>query len=250
MFNKIVIVMVLLILNLNAKTITVAVAANVSYAIKDLVKEFNIQNPDTKVNVILGSSGKLTAQINHGAPYDLFMSANMKYPYNLYKNDYAITEPKIYAKGSLALFSSKNLDFSKGLVALLEDKDIRQIAIANPKTAPYGIASFEALKNAKVFDSVKSKFVYGESISQTISYAVSATDIGIIAKSSLFSSKMKQYKENINWKEIDSNLYTPTKQGIVLLKHAKDNKEAKAFYDFILNEKAQKIFKEYGYLIK
>ena len=250
MFNKIVIVMVLLILNLNAKTITVAVAANVSYAIKDLVKEFNIQNPDTKVNVILGSSGKLTAQINHGAPYDLFMSANMKYPYNLYKNDYAITEPKIYAKGSLALFSSKNLDFSKGLVALLEDKDIRQIAIANPKTAPYGIASFEALKNAKVFDSVKSKFVYGESISQTISYAVSATDIGIIAKSSLFSSKMKQYKENINWKEIDSNLYTPTKQGIVLLKHAKGNKEAKAFYDFILNEKAQNIFKEYGYLIK
>lgn len=250
MFNKIVIVMVLLILNLNAKIITVAVAANVSYAIKDLVKEFNIQNPDTKVNVILGSSGKLTAQINHGAPYDLFMSANMKYPYNLYKNDYAISEPKIYAKGSLALFSNKNLDFSKGLVALLEDKDIRQIAIANPKTAPYGIASFEALKNAKVFDSVKSKFVYGESISQTISYAVSATDIGIIAKSSLFSSKMKQYKENINWKEIDSNLYTPTKQGIVLLKHAKNNKEAKAFYDFILNEKAQNIFKEYGYLIK
>jgi len=250
MINKIMIVMVLLGLNLNAKTITVAVAANVSYAIEELIKEFNVKNPNTKVNVTLGSSGKLTAQITHGAPYDLFMAANMKYPQSLYDNTYAINKPVIYAKGSLAFFSSKSLDYSKDIKALLEDKNIKQIAIANPKTAPYGKASFEALKSAKVFDNIKSKFVFGESISQTISYAVTATDIGMIAKSSLYSSKMTQYKENINWKEVDAKLYTPINQGIVILKKAKDNKEALAFYDFILSEKAKTIFEKYGYLVK
>jgi molybdate transport system substrate-binding protein len=249
MINKIFIVTILLVLNLNAKEITIAVAANVTYAINDLIEEFNKKNPNTKVNVILGSSGKLTAQIRHGAPYDLFLSANMKYPNDLYKNNYASTIPKVYAKGSLAYFSSKKLDFTKSLNELLQDKDIKQIAIANPKTAPYGIASFEALKNAKVFDNVKSKFVYGESISQTIMYSVSATDIGIIAKSSLYSKNMSQYKQNINWKEIDSNLYTPIKQGIVILKNSKNINETKAFYNFIFTKEAKDIFLRYGYLI-
>ncbi len=249
MINKIVFVSILLILNLNAKDITIAVAANVSYAIDDLIAEFNIKNPNTKVNVTLGSSGKLSAQISHGAPYDLFLSANMKYPTDLYKNNYASTIPKVYAKGSLAYFTSKKLDFKKSLNDLLKDKNIKQIAIANPKTAPYGIASFEALKNAKVFDKVKSKFVYGESISQTIMYSVSATDIGIIAKSSLFSKNMSQYKENIHWKEIDTKLYTPIKQGIVILKNAKNINETKAFYNFIFTKEAKDIFVRYGYLI-
>jgi len=249
MINKVLIVSILLVLNLNAKEITVAVAANVSYAINDLVKEFNVKNPNTKVNITLGSSGKLSAQITHGAPYDLFLSANMKYPNDLYKNNYASTIPKVYAKGSLAYFSSKKLDFTKSLNELLEDENIKQIAIANPKTAPYGIASFEALKNAKVFDNVKSKFVYGESISQTIMYSVSATDIGIIAKSSLFSKNMSKYKENINWKEVDAKLYTPIKQGIVILKRTKNKEEAQAFYDFIFSKNAKDIFNNYGYLI-
>jgi molybdate transport system substrate-binding protein len=249
MINKIAFVLILLVLNLNANNITIAVAANVSYAINDLIKEFNVKNPNTKVNVILGSSGKLTAQIVHGAPYDLFLSANMKYPNNLYKNNYASTEAKVYAKGSLAYFSTKKLDFSKSIKKLLEDKNIKQIAIANPKTAPYGIASFEALKNAKVFENIKSKFVYGESISQTISYSVTATDIGIIAKASLFSDRMSQYKENINWKEINTKLYTPISQGIVILKNGKDNENVKSFYNFIFTKKAKEIFKRYGYLI-
>jgi molybdate transport system substrate-binding protein len=248
MINKIFIVLILLVLNINAKEITIALAANVSYAIKDLIKEFNIQNPNTKVNVIIGSSGKLTAQITHGAPYDLFLSANMKYPNDLYKNNYSNTIPKVYAKGSLAYFSTKSLDFSKTIKELLEDTNIKQIAIANPKTAPYGIASFEALKNAKVFENIKSKFIYGESISQTISYSVTATDIGIIAKSSLFSDKMSQYKEDINWKEVDSKLYTPIEQGIIILKNAKNKEEVKSFYNFIFTKKAQDIFKKYGYI--
>lgn len=232
--------------SLNASNIKVAVAANVSYAMDDLIKEFNNINPNTEVKIILGSSGKLTAQIFHGAPYDIFMSANMKYPDKLYKNKIAINKPVVYTQGSLALFSSKNIDFSQGIKFLTNDL-IKRIAVANPKTAPYGKAAFEAFNNAKILPDIKKKLIYAESISQTLSYTLTATDIGVVAKSSLFSKKMTKFKENINWCEIDSKLYTPINQGIVILK---DSKEVRAFYNFILlNKKAKQIFKKYGYLV-
>jgi molybdate transport system substrate-binding protein len=234
---------------LTASEITIAVAANVSYAIDELKAEFSKTNPDTKVQVTLGSSGKLTAQIKNGAPYGLFMSANMKYPQALYDDKIALTKPIVYAQGALAYLSVKKQDFSKG-ITLLEDDKIVKIAIANPKTAPYGKATAEALKNANIYDTVKSKFVYGESISQTISYAVMAADIGLIAKSSLYSPKMSQYAENVNWSPVDPSLYTPIQQGIVLLEYSEGNKAYRAFYDFILSDEAKKIFKKYGYSVE
>ena len=229
-----------------AQTINIAVAANVSYAINDLIKEFNKTNPNIKVNTTLGSSGKLTAQIKNGAPYDIFMSANMKYPNSLFKDKIALTRPIVYAKGSLAIFSSKKRDFSNN-IKIIENKNIKRIAVANPKTAPYGIATKEALVKAKLYEKVKNKFIYGESISQTVSYTINASDLGFIAKSALFSPKMKNYKKDINWIEVDSKLYTPINQGLVILKNSK---EAKAFYDFILSHNAKDIFTKFGYLIK
>lgn len=231
-----------------AGTIQIAVAANVSYAIDKLKKEFNILYPDTKVQVTLGSSGKLTAQIKNGAPYQLFMSANMKYPNALYSDKIAITNPLIYAQGSLAYLSNKKQDFSTGM-ELLKNNKIAKIAIANPKTAPYGKAAVEAMKNAGVYESIKSKYVFAESISQTVSYTVTATDIGFIAKSSLYSPKMSHFKEGTHWADVDSKLYTPINQGIVILKEGEKNAEVKAFYDFILSKKAQKIFRDFGYLL-
>lgn len=230
--------------SLNASSINVAVAANVSYAIDDLVKEFNKTHPNTKVKIILGSSGKLTAQISHGAPYDIFMSANMKYPNRLYENKIALTKPVVYAQGSLAMLSAKKQDFSKGL-ALLNSVKIKRIAIANPKTAPYGKATFEAFKNINILKKIKKKLIFAESISQAVSYTLTATDIGIIAKSSLFSPRMKRFKENIHWKEIDSTIYTPIKQGVVMLKKSA---EVKVFYNFLLSKEAKKIFTNYGYI--
>jgi len=249
MINKTILIILLLASSLFANKITIAVAANVSYAIDNLIKEFNKTNPNTKVKVTLGSSGKLTAQIKHGAPYDLFMSANMKYPNSLYKDSIAITKPLVYAQGSLAILSSKKRDFSQG-INLTKKKAIKRIAIANPKTAPYGITTLEALKNAKIYKDIKKKFIYGESISQTVSYTVRATDIGFIAKSLLYSPRMKKFKENINWISLDTKLYTPISQGIVILKRAQNSSEAKAFYDFILSQDAKKIFNSYGYIVQ
>lgn len=230
-----------------SSSINIAVASNVSYAINDLIKKFNITHPQTKINVILGSSGKLSAQIMNHAPFGLFMSANMKYPNTLYKNNLALLKPVIYAKGSLAIFSSKKEDFTKG-INLVKEAHITRIALANSKTAPYGKATKEALQNAKLYKEVKNKYVYAESISQTVSYSITATDLGFIAKSALFSPKMKAYKKGINWIDIDIKLYTPINQGIVILKNAKDKKEVQAFYDFILSKEAKEIFTSFGYL--
>lgn len=240
-------VLVLLQSILSADTITIAVAANVSYAMDDLKKAFAKTAPETEVRVILGGSGKLMVQISNGAPYGLFMSADMAYPEALYKAKIATTKPVVYAKGALAYLSVKPQDFSEGAKLLTSEK-IRRIAIANPKTAPYGLAAVEALKHAGVYEAVKSKFVYGESVSQTVSYAITAADIGIVAKSSLYSVHMAQYKEGTNWKAVYPKLYTPIKQGIVLLKTGEKNPSYRAFYDFMLSKPAQEILQRYGYL--
>jgi len=233
---------------LHAGKITIAVAANVSYAIEDLKKTFNLTNTETTVQVILGSSGKLTAQIMNGAPFDLLLSANMLYPNRLYEENMATMKPKVYAQGALAILSNKKRDY-RAKIFVLEDADIDKIAIGNPKTAPYGVAAKEALTNATIYDKVKHKLVYGESVSQTLGYVMTAADIGIVAKSSLYASQMSTYKEAIHWLDVDEKLYTPIDQGMVILKSAKGNAEVKAFYDFMLSSKAKAILKQYGYKV-
>lgn len=232
-----------------AGSITVAVAANVSYAINDLTEAFNTRYPDTKVKVTLGSSGKLTAQIKHGAPYDLFMAANMKYPKALYDEGVAVTKPVIYAQGGLAYLSSKKQDFTQGM-SLLSSQKIDKIALANPKTAPYGKAAVEAMQNGGILKGVEKKLVYAETISQTVSYAMTAADIGFIAKSSLYSPTMSHFKEGVHWADVDTTLYTPIDQGIVVLKEGKEKSEVLAFYDFIQSDEAKKIFRSFGYLVR
>jgi len=245
MFKRIIFILIFINVMLFGNTITVAVAANVTYAIPNLIKEFNKKYPDIEVKTILGSSGKLTAQIVKGANIDIFMSANMKYPNYLFSHKMAKTKPVVYAKGVLALLSPKKTNLSKGIYLLL-DKDIKAVATANPKTAPYGIAAKDAMQKSGIYKKIKHKFVYGESISQTLSYTMMAADIGLVAKSSLFSPKMAKYKKGTNWVDIDKTLYKPIKQGIVMLNQ---KSETKMFYEFILSDDAKKIFEEFGYML-
>lgn len=247
--KKALLVILVSLMTLSAGEIKIAVAANVSYAMEPLKKAFNVLHPETHIEVILGSSGKLTAQIKNGAPYELFLSANMKYPETLYNEGLAVTEPIVYAQGSLAYLSLKQKDFTQGM-EVLKDENITKIAIANPKTAPYGGAAKEALENAGLYETLKDKFVHGESISQTVTYAMTAADIGFIAKSSLFSPQMSHFKKGINWSEVDEKLYTPIDQGMVILKKGEGSAEVKAFYDFMLSQQAREILKNFGYKVK
>jgi len=231
-----------------AGEISVAVAANLSDVIEVFKAEFAKTNPNTKVNTVLGASGKFTTQIKAGAPFDLFLSADMTFPESLYAEKLAVTKPIVYASGALAMMSTRGLDLSKG-ISIITDAKVEKIALANPKTAPYGTASIEAFKNAGIYDKVEAKLVFGESISQAVQFATTAADVGFVHKSAFYSESMKKYKEGKEWVNVDTKLYTPIAQGIVLLKQAENNAEAKAFYDFVLSAKAKQIFKDYGYLV-
>ncbi len=245
---KFFLIFLLLLSSVYAGSVKVAVAANVNYAMADLKKEFERLHPATHLQITLGSSGKLTAQILHGAPYDIFLSADMAYPEAIYQKHLSSLKPVVYARGTLVCFSVKKRDFSKGL-ALLQTQKIKKIAIANPKTAPYGKATKEALQNAKLYETLQKKFVYGESIAQTVSYTLNAADIGFIAKSSLFSKQLSAYKKEEHWIDVENSLYSPINQGMVLLKRGEASGEVKLFYDFMLSEAAKKILQRYGYIL-
>ena len=225
-----------------ANDIKLAVSSNVAFAIKALIVEFN-KTHEIKVKIILGSSGKLTALIKNGAPYDLFLSANMKYPDALYKDKIALRKPMVYAKGKLALFSLKE----KNLTHISIINTVKTIALANPKTAPYGKAALEAITKAKLLKQNKKKFVYAENISQTLQYVFVAADIGFIAKSSLYAPTMKKYKQENLYLEVDQSLYSPILQGIALLNEKKSTLD---FYNFMFSKKAKKILEQYGYGIE
>lgn len=229
-----------------AAELQIAAAANTAYAFDEIKKEFAKTHPNDSLNVALGSSGKLVAQVKNGAPFEVFMAANMKFAKELYDSKFATTEPKIYARGKVAMFSVHGVDLSKGL-EVLKDEKIKTIVIANPKTAPYGTASVEAFKKAGIYEDIKDKIVEANSIGDALSQAIKAADVGFVAASSMYSPKMAEYKENENFVLLDTQLYTPIDQGMVILKNGEKSQLAKDFYDFILSDEGKAIFKKYGY---
>lgn len=228
-----------------AEVLTVAAAANLRFVLVELEKDYERKNK-TKINVILASSGKLCSQISNGAPFDVFMSANMKFPHSLVEENMTSGKPVVYALGSLILWTVKLQELNGGLNRLLES-DIDKIAIATDKNAPYGKAALEALKASNIYDKVKSKLVYGESVSQVNQYIVSeSVEVGITNKSVVIGKMEGQG----TWVEIDHELYAPIKQGFVITKYGEKHhlKESKSFHDYLFTESAQKIFAKYGYL--
>jgi len=231
-----------------AGEVRVATAANMGYALPRIIDAFRVHYPDVRIEMAVGGSGKLRTQIEHGAPYDLFLSANTAYPEALYAKGLGAKAPVVYARGELVLFSREGWNLSEGL-GLLAQSRVKKIAMANPETAPYGKAAKEALNHAGLYEKVASKIVYGESISQTVAHTVSAADVGFVASSSLYAPQMAQYREGKQWIVVDPSLYTPIDQGMVILSSAKANAEVKAWYDYMLSPEAGKILQQYGYTL-
>ena len=228
--------------------LTVAVAANVQFAMKDIKTAFE-KTSGYKIDVIIGSSGQLTAQIKQGAPFDVFISADMRYPEDLFKNKLAVDSPKVYAYGALVVWTmNKNIALKNDLSELTDSRVIK-IAVANPKTAPYGTAAIKSLKHFGLLKNVEGKLVYGESIASTNQFIISgAADIGFTAKSVVMSSAMKGKG---NWSEVEPSAYNPIRQGCVVLSYGKENHPAasKQFYDFLFSDKVREILKNYGYKV-
>jgi molybdate transport system substrate-binding protein len=200
------------------------------------------------VRLSLGSSGNFYAQIQNGAPFDIYFSADIAYPRKL--EEAGLTVPGSlypYAIGRMVLWAGKesHLELSKGL-EILREPTIKKIAIANPKHAPYGRAAVAAMEHAQVYDRIKDKLVLGENISQAAQFVESgAADVGIIALSLALAPPMQAAGRY--W-EIPADAHTPIEQGAVILKGVKNQEHAKAFLSFVLGVEGQATMKRYGFV--
>lgn len=223
----------------------IAVAANMQFAMKALTAAFG-QKTGIQTTLIISSSGKLTAQIKEGAPFDVFVSADMKYPSELEQSGLAAYPPKVYGYGKLVLWTMRS-DLEPSL-ELLTNPDIGHIAIANPQIAPYGEAALEVLNQFDLTKKVLEKLVYGESISQVNQFVITqAAELGFTALAAVLSPEMKGKGKYIL---IDENIYSPIQQGIVVIRRKEGQQEkAKQFYDFLLSESAKPILESFGYRV-
>lgn len=228
--------------------LSVAVAANVQFAMKELGAQFE-KETGIEVETILGSSGKLAAQIRQGAPYDLFISADRKYPAYLYEEGKAAEPPKTYAYGTLVLWTLRDLDISRGM-DLLSDPAVHKIGLPNPQTAPYGEQALRVLEYFGLADSLRSKLVFGESIAQANQYILSGVcEIGFTAQSVVMAPELKGKGR---WIELDKNAYEPIAQGVVITKYGLENhpEASRRFFDFLFSPKGKAIFEKFGYYSK
>jgi len=226
-----------------AQSIKVAVAANLQAVIKVLGADFK-QKTGITVEPIVGASGNLTTQIKNGAPFDVFLSADMIFPQTLFADGFSVKKPVVYARGSLVICSTQDIGFENWERVLMTER-IKKIAIANPAIAPYGKAATEVLKLKGVLENVQSKIVTGESIAQVNTYITTGVvDVGFTTQALVVDPNNKN---KLFWLVIDPKSYSPIEQGMILLKHAEGNGDAQKFYDYMQSGAAKMILVEYGY---
>jgi len=240
---------------LNAETIRVAVASNFLKTAQALVNSFEQQSKH-KIELSSGSSGKLYLQITKGAPYDLFLSADSEKPTKLVQKGFAFKETKAtYALGQLSLWLKSclpnKLNKQSNNWSVLQHESIKKIAIANPKLAPYGYASEQFLLKYQLKDSLKSKLLYPENISQVTQFAeIGVVDAALVATShSQQLQKTGSESNNSCLLEIPIKDYPAIEQQLVILSNSKKQNTAHTFVDFLFSKKAQDLIKSMGYLV-
>ncbi|HKN02197.1 MAG TPA: molybdate ABC transporter substrate-binding protein [Candidatus Binataceae bacterium] len=231
-----------------ATELKVAAASDLTFAFKDVAARFQKQTGNN-IKLTYGSSGNFFAQIQNGAPFDLFFSADVGYPEKL--EAAGLAEPGTiyqYASGKLVMWapSASKLDLSRGLATLL-NPGIRKIAIANPQHAPYGVAAVAAMRHAAVYDQIKSKLVLGENISQTAQFVQSGNaDVGIVALSLALAPAMKN---NGRYVEIPAADYPPLIQAGVILKSSRNKELASRFLKFLKQPETVALMERYGFSV-
>lgn len=228
----------------SADEIQVAVAANFAGPMKKIAADFE-QASGHKLSVAAGATGKFYAQIQNGAPFEVLLSADDATPAKLEQEGLAVPGSRFtYAIGKLALWSAKpGYVDSKG--AALKKNAFAHIALANPKTAPYGAAAVEALEHLGLLETLTPKFVQGENIAQTQQFiATGNAELGFVALSQI--QENGKLTGGSAWIVPDS-LHGPIKQDAVILEKGKDKPGPKAFLDYLKGKKAQAVIKSFGY---
>ena len=231
----------------------IAAASDLTYAMDKLVPAFEKQSR-IHVTVSLGSSGNFFAQIENGAPFDVFLSADRSYPEKLAAVGKADGRLVPYARGRLVLWTlnssklrlpSSDAQVLDGNLDVLAGPSVGKIAIANPEHAPYGRAAVAALQHFGIYERVKSKIVLGENISQTAQFAVSGNaDVALIALSLAATGSMQSQGR---WVLLPEDSYPPIEQAAVALSSSSRKVEAKQFLDFLTSSEGQTILRDYGF---
>lgn len=229
-----------------AQEIKVAAAADLHSALDEISAHYQAET-SAPVKVVYGSSGNFYQQIQNGAPFDLFFSADSNYPKKLEAAGLSVPGTYYeYARGHLVLFvsSTSSLQIQEGLKVLL-DSSVNRIAVADPAHAPYGQAAVAALKSQGLYDRVSRKIVVGENVAQAAAFVTSgAADVGIIAMSlALLPSARSQSR----FAEIPANEYPPIVQACVLLKSSKAQAAASRFLSYVRGPEASKVLQRYGF---
>ena len=227
-------------------TLTVAAAANLGPVLREISANFE-KRTGTHVALVFGSSGSLTTQIANGAPYDVFMSADLDYPHRLESQGLAVLGSMMtYASGKLVLWAPKTLPVDLQALGMraLTAPQVRRIAIANPDHAPYGKAAVAALRRATLYDAVKARLVLGEDVAQASQFVLSGNaQVGILPLSLALAPEMRNGQ---HW-ELPPDAYPSMEQGAVVLRKSKNETLAHDFLNYLKSEEAAALFRRYGY---
>lgn len=230
----------------HAEKITIAAAADLKFAMDEIVASFKQTNAEDDVEVIYGSSGKFHTQIRQGAPYDLYFSADIAFPRALGQAGLAASEVKPYAFGRIVLWSA-GMDASKMTLESLLDEKVTRIAIANPRHAPYGKRAEETLRAARLWEKVEPKLVYGENIAHTAQFVQSGNaQVGIIALALAVNPELSG--KGGYWL-IPDELHEPLEQGFIITKRAAGNVLAQRFADYMGSNPARAVMRKYGFVL-
>ena len=229
-----------------AEKITIAGASDLKFAMEEIVTAFKKEHPTDQVEVVYGSSGNFNTQIQQGAPYDLFFSADIGFPRELARKGFAASEVTPYAIGRIVLWSG-SLDASRMTLKSLADPAITRIAIANPKHAPYGKRAEEALRASGLWEKVQSKLVYGETVVQAAQFVQTGNaQVGIIALSLVINPELS--KKGGYWM-VPEKLHEPLEQGFIITKRAEGNALAKGFADYMKSQPIRAVMAKYGFAL-
>lgn len=230
----------------HAGKITVAAAADLKFAMDEIVARFRQAHGADQVDVVYGSSGKFHTQIQQGAPYDLYFSADIAFARALAKAGFSASEVKPYAIGRIVLWSA-TMDARQMTLAGLTDATIARVAIANPKHAPYGKRAEEALRALGLWEKVEPKLVYGENIAHAAQFVQTGNaQVGIIALALALSPELAS--KGGYWL-IPDHLHQPLEQGFVITRRAQGNALAQRFADYMGSPAARAVMTRYGFVL-
>jgi len=222
--------------------ITVAAAADLHQALDAVIVAYRQAHPDTRVDVTYGSSGNLLTQIEQGAPFELFFSADSDYPQQLLAHGKAGGTPVPYAFGHLVMWSA-SIDMKGVQLADLAQPKFGRIAIANPQHAPYGKRAEQALRAAGIWNRVQARLVFGDNIAQTAQFAQSGNaQVGLVAESLVIDTSVKG-----SFVAVPSSMYQPLKQSFVLTQRGSKNPLAQDFANYVQSAPAKAILQRYGF---